>query len=81
VLKRPYTSTDSTLEKVASGYWVNFVRTGDPNGGSLPMWQAVKAGEHRTMELGAVIGPRPVTSGEKMRFWRAYLLAQSTAGR
>ncbi len=80
VLKRPYTSTDSTLEKVASGYWVNFVRTGDPNGGSLPMWQAVKAGEHRTMELGAVIGPRPVTSGEKMRFWRAYLLAQSTAG-
>lgn len=41
-------------------YWVNFVKTGDPNGEGLPRWEKHVAGDKRCMllndkpEMGAV---------------------------
>jgi para-nitrobenzyl esterase len=34
----PFTSTDQSTARVMSSYWVNFVRSGDPNGPDLPVW-------------------------------------------
>jgi len=40
------TATDSGVGKITSAYLVNFVKTGNPNGGSLSKWQAyTKAGD------------------------------------
>ena len=35
-----YTETDRSLSDVMSNYWVNFAKTGDPNGKGLPTWTA-----------------------------------------
>ena len=35
---------DRVLAKLASSYWVNFIKTGDPNGTSLPPWSSYRAG-------------------------------------
>jgi para-nitrobenzyl esterase len=35
---RPFEPADYALAKMMSGYWVNFVKTGNPNGGGLPVW-------------------------------------------
>lgn len=35
---RPWEDCDWTLEAAVSGYWANFAKTGDPNGGDLPIW-------------------------------------------
>lgn len=32
------TPEDQAVSRVAQSYWVNFARTGDPNGEGLPMW-------------------------------------------
>ncbi len=36
---RPWEECDRELSRVMSAYWANFVKTGDPNGGSLPCWK------------------------------------------
>jgi para-nitrobenzyl esterase len=37
-LNRPLIDTDHALAATMSAYWVNFVSTGNPNGGTLPAW-------------------------------------------
>jgi len=34
----PPTPQDLAVSKMAQSYWVNFARTGDPNGSGLPVW-------------------------------------------
>ncbi len=35
---RPFEPADHALAKLMSGYWVNFIKTGNPNGNGLPEW-------------------------------------------
>ncbi|MGH8143024.1 MAG: carboxylesterase family protein [Steroidobacteraceae bacterium] len=43
VLGSSVTQEDQSVSEAASSYWANFARTGNPNGGSLPMWPAAHA--------------------------------------
>ena len=38
-----------------SGYWVNFARSGDPNGPGLPPWPAFTNAECKVQYLGDAI--------------------------
>ena len=62
---RPWTEEDRKIEMIMSGYWINFISTGNPNGKGLPEWPAFKATPPETMELGDQMKPRPLTSREK----------------
>lgn len=46
-----YDESDYKLEDIMSGYFINFVKTGNPNGGDLPTWEAYTSGG-QVMELG-----------------------------
>ena len=36
---RDWQPSDKSIEYALSSYWVNFAKTGDPNGGNLPIWK------------------------------------------
>jgi para-nitrobenzyl esterase len=47
---RPWQPLDLSIENTMSSYWINFIKTGNPNGAGLPKWDAYNSGI--TLELG-----------------------------
>jgi para-nitrobenzyl esterase len=52
-----YTATDHALSCQMMGYWVNFAKSGDPNGPGLPYWPAFTEQSNAHMEFGDVVLP------------------------
>lgn len=50
--KRPWRDIDTSVENTMNNYWVNFVKTGDPNGGGLPKWSTYDRSSGNIMEIG-----------------------------
>ncbi|MBO9604226.1 MAG: carboxylesterase family protein [Novosphingobium sp.] len=48
---------DRELSSMLASYWVNFARTGNPNGAGLPEWPAYRTDRPSMMELGDHMGP------------------------
>jgi len=65
---------DRALAKLASGYWVNFVKTGDPNGDGLPPWPSFRSEHAPIMLLDATSAAVPEQNRERHVF-----LAEATA--
>ena len=53
---RLYGARDYALSDQMRGYFVNFIRTGDPNGGDLPRWEKSTDGR-MLLELGEEVRP------------------------
>ena len=47
-----YDDSDMELSERMMNYWVNFAKTGDPNGEGLPKWEAYRPEECNVMEFG-----------------------------
>ena len=67
--------TDRALARLVSSYWINFIRTGDPNGDGLPLWPSFRAGS--VLKLAA----RPSSGPEEGRERHAFLRDASAARR
>jgi para-nitrobenzyl esterase len=50
-----YEEIDRTLSRAIAGAWVQFAKTGKPNGASLPEWPAYSAPDYRLLEYGSEI--------------------------
>jgi len=64
---------DAAVSRAIIGYWTQFVKTGDPNGRSLPQWPAFAAGTNTCQEIGVHIGPEAEPRGEKFSVFQEYL--------
>ena len=50
--ERPWTEVDYAVEQYMSTYWINFVKSGDPNDPALPVWKPYKQSQGSIMRLG-----------------------------
>jgi para-nitrobenzyl esterase len=53
-------------------YWVNFAKTGDPNGPGLPLWPAFGASSQKAMFLDADPGAHPMPNMQQIKALDAY---------
>ena len=63
---------DQEMVRTTSGYWANFVRTGDPNGAGLPDWPRYDPATGNVMDFantGAAAGPDPLKA--RLDLWQS----------
>ena len=65
---RPFVKADFDFEDIMSSYWVNFAKTGNPNGQGLPEWPEFDLNSQRIIELGEVVKSKDFPFIEQMRF-------------
>jgi len=71
--ERHFTAADRSLAHRVSAYWVNFVKTGDPNGQGLASWPRFEANNPRIMKLDVEAGAQPLLPEPKLEAVRAFL--------
>lgn len=72
-VKRPFEKVDYEISDKMSDYWVNFAKTGNPNGGKLPKWEMYEPQYEKVLIIDKEIVSKPLPSKAQMQFWEKYL--------
>ena len=71
-LDRPWEAADRKLATDMSAYWLNFIRTGDPNGKGLPGWPSFRSSDQQILVLDEQIRTVKLPTRSKLEWWEAY---------
>ena len=71
-----YSQEDRALSNMVMSYWVNFARTGDPNGPGLPRWPTFTDSNELMMRLDAHPASEPTPNLQQLRVFDAIVEAQ-----
>lgn len=63
----PANTTDKAVSDQMSSYWVNFAKTGNPNGTGLPNWPAFTDANQQVMEIDDPSKAIPVPNLDKLK--------------
>jgi para-nitrobenzyl esterase len=86
IVKSKVTSTDKLMGSLTSKYWVQFAKTGNPNGGELPLWPEYDPEINRILHFtnsGIVLGTDPLKARLNLweKFWSRSTSGQTQAAR
>lgn len=65
----PMTETEKHMAQIMPKYWINFVKTGNPNADGLPYWTTYKQGEATVMHMQEGFHLTPAPNQKQMNFW------------
>jgi len=71
-LQGPPRAEDVAMSDLLSSYWVNFAKTGDPNGPGLPTWPAFSVAAQSAMHFDTKSSARPVPNMTQLKALDAY---------
>ena len=63
---------DLKLSDMISSYWINFAKSGDPNGPGLPEWPVFKMDDQKVMVFNTVPGARQVPNLDRFKVFDNY---------
>lgn len=63
------TETEKHMAQIMPKYWINFVKTGNPNADGLPYWTTYKQGEATVMNMHEGFHLTPAPNQKQMNFW------------
>jgi para-nitrobenzyl esterase len=63
---------DLALSELIRSYWINFARTGNPNGSRLPQWPAFTEKDQKVMFFNGNPGAKPIPNLDKLKAFDAY---------
>ena len=59
------TNDDVRIAEIASSYWLNFIKRGNPNGPGLPQWPSYRKSDASLLSIDAT--PRPQKDDDRPR--------------
>jgi para-nitrobenzyl esterase len=71
-LQGPPRPEDIAMSELMSSYWVNFAKSGDPNGAGLPAWPAFTPAAQNAMFFDAKPSARPVPNMKEIKAFDGY---------
>jgi para-nitrobenzyl esterase len=76
-LNRPWEPADQPLADLMSDYWVNFVKTGSPNGKGLPEWPKYNNKTQQAMVFDATSGAKTLPDKDALK----YMVGRAESGK
>lgn len=70
---RPWRDVDYDVERTMDSFWVNFVKTGNPNGQGLPEWTKYDKSSGNIMEIGDQSSQLPGLYKDKFNFLEGFV--------
>jgi len=67
-LNRPWEPADQPLATLMSSYWINFIKTGNPNGKGLPEWPKFNNQTQQAMVFDATSGKQTLPGKDALKF-------------
>ena len=72
--ERRFGAKDRTLSTRLMRYWIDFVKSGNPNGAGLPLWPAMgRESDPEVMVLASALAARPVLPADKLAAMEAFI--------
>jgi para-nitrobenzyl esterase len=78
--ERHFTAVDRSISAHLMRYWVDFVKTGNPNGAGLPQWPPMGPRDTRLMVITQTMRPLPVLPPRKLRAMQTFIAGGGKPG-
>lgn len=65
--------SDAALSRLVMQYWINFIKTGDPNGGYLPLWPEYSQDANCVMNFRDGAYLTPIHNKPQLELWEEYM--------
>ena len=69
----PANPSDEALSRLVMQYWINFIKTGDPNGGYLPLWPVYTEGTETVMNFRDGAFLTGIHNLPQLQLWEEYM--------
>ena len=65
-----FDAIDRTVSRAMADAWVQFAKTGNPNGGRLPQWPAYRSPDYRLLDFGDAVTVRSSAQSPEVEFFQ-----------